>query len=126
MLTGKAQERPRAARNSHPALAQGTLDTLDLPEVVEKFQILDHRLRVNDSVDRRVHLVLEGEDIPANLTVRVLEHARVEPAEDVCGIVLRTGLANRGFEGGRQVVAIKRVRRSSQIRTGRGAEPSVT
>ena len=39
--------------------------------------------------------------------MRILEHTRVEPAEDVGRVVLSVGGANGGFERGGEVVSVE-------------------
>ena len=51
--------------------------------MIEELEVLDDCCRIEHGVDRRVDLILEREDIPANLPMRVLEHASVEPSEHI-------------------------------------------
>ena len=53
--------------------------------------------------------VLEREDVPADVAVAILEHAAVEPAEDVWRVVLRVGVADGVFQLGRESVSVLRV-----------------
>lgn len=77
--------------------------------MIEQLQILDHRIRVEYRIDRCIHFVFEGKDIPADFAMGVLEHACVESAEDVRGVVLGIGGADRCFERRGQVMSIEGV-----------------
>lgn len=54
--------------------------------MLEHHKIPLHALRIQNSVQRRVDLVLEREDVPANLALGELEHAGVKAAQCV-GVV---------------------------------------
>ena len=87
--TGYTQESLRAASDTHPAGVERALYALDLPEVVEQFEIFDQRCGVKNSVDRSIYLVFEREDIPADLSVRILEHPRVKTTKNIGWVILR-------------------------------------
>ena len=70
--TGYTQESLRAASDTHPTRVERALYALNLPEVVEQFEIFDQCCGVKNSVDGSVDLVFERKDIPADLSVRIL------------------------------------------------------
>ena len=45
--------------------------------MIEQLQVFHNTVTVNDGVDRRVDLVLQGEYIPADFAMRVFQHASV-------------------------------------------------
>ena len=104
--TWYTQEGFGAAGDAHPCHVESALDAFDPPKMVKKLKILDHRGGIEHSINWRVDLVLECEDIPANLAMRILKHACVEPPEDVWGIVLGVGRAQCRFQGSSEVVSI--------------------
>lgn len=69
MITGDFQERPRTTNHSHPPQPKGSLYPFHLPKVIEYLHIIDHRFRINDSVDRCIDAVFKREDVPSNLAV---------------------------------------------------------
>ena len=86
---------------------------------MEELEVLELGLvGIDNGVDGRVDFVFEGEDVPADLAVGVLEHACVEAAEDVWGVVLGVGGADGGLEGGSQVVPEECVGRAGEARAG--------
>ena len=87
--TGYTQKSFRAASDTHPARVECALYALDPPQVVEQLEILDQRCRVENCVDWSVDLVFEREDIPADLSVRILEHPRVKTTKNIGRVVLR-------------------------------------
>src|ERR1700722_16495982 len=87
-----------ACHAASPGGAESELNALDAPEEVEDLQVLFRAERGDDDVDWGVDLVFQGEDIPANLAVTQLEHAGIETAQDVGGVVLGIRVADSVFE----------------------------
>lgn len=83
----------------------------------EQPQVLAHRFRVEDGVDRRVDLVLQRENIPPNFAVGELQHPSVQPSKDVRSVKLSISRPNRSFEATRQLVALKVIRWLPQVRS---------
>lgn len=75
--------------------------------MVKQAAILDHCLSIQDGIERRLDLVLECKAVPANLAGTIVEHARVESAENVGRVVLGVGRADGRFKVGRQVMAVQ-------------------
>nr|GFD52382.1 hypothetical protein [Tanacetum cinerariifolium] len=90
-------------------------DALDPPQEIKDFEILPPGPGGHDDVQRRVDAVLQGEDVPANLTVTELQHARIQAPQDVCIVVLRVGVADGMLQLGRERMSILAVRRSVQV-----------
>lgn len=122
--TRDAEERSSASHESPPSAIERVLDALDLPQVLEHLEVLLHAPGVQHGVERRRDLVLEREDVPAELALGELEHARVEPAERV-GVVGGGGrAAEGGFECRGEVVAVESVGWSGEgWAAGRGFRP---
>lgn len=87
-LTGYTEECSGATCNPHPSLAECTFDSLDFPQMIEKLQVFDHGLGVQHGVDWGINLVLQGEHVPANLSMRILQHTGIEASQDIGGIIL--------------------------------------
>jgi hypothetical protein len=79
--------------------------------VCEELFVVHSRIRVDDGVDRRIEAVLERKHVPAQLAVRVLEHACVQPAENVRPVAGRTRRAHRALKRSSKDVSVERVRR---------------
>jgi hypothetical protein len=70
--------------------------------------ILRHSLRVEHGVQRGLDLVFQRKAVPSQLAVRVFQHSRIEPTEDIGVVVLRVGTADGGFEVRGEMVSVKR------------------
>lgn len=70
-ITWDAQEGPGATSYPHPSSVQRPLDTFHLPKVFEELEILLHRYRVQNSIDRGIDLVFQRENIPPNFSMRI-------------------------------------------------------
>lgn len=88
--TWELAERPSVGHETPPDVAERVLDALDLPQVLEHLEVALHALGIEDRVERGVDLVFEHEDVPAELALRELEHARVKATESG-GVVVRGG-----------------------------------
>lgn len=96
--------------------------------MIEQFQILDHRIRVEYRINWCINFVFEREDIPADFAMGVLEHACVESAKDVRGVILCIRGADGRFECRGQVMSIEGVCGTSEawsVGTVKDCKPSV-
>ena len=102
-----------------PCGADARRDALDVPQVVEQELVAGHRGRIEHGVHGRVDAVLERERVPARVARPKLEAARVQAAQDLGVLVLRTRRADRRLERRAQVVLVQRRRRARQTRPER-------
>ena len=83
--------------------------------MLEKLELFDHGLGIVHRIYRSVHLVFQHEDIPAYLSMVIVIHSGIEPAQNIRRIVLSAGLTYRCLERSGQVVAIERVRWTREV-----------
>ena len=78
--------------------------------MAEDSEVSNHCIRVYDGIDWGVNFVFEGEDVPTDFAVCVLEHSGVEASMYIGRIVLRVCRPDGGFDSSCEVVPIKCVR----------------
>lgn len=74
--------------------------------MLEHLEIPLHALGIQHRVQRRIDLILERKDVPADLALGELEHAGVEAAKGVGVIGSGGGTAKSRLEGSGEVVAV--------------------
>jgi hypothetical protein len=73
---------------SHPPFGHRIFDPFHFPEVIKKLQVLDHRVWIENRIQRRIDFVLQRKHVPTDFTLTVLEHAGVKASKNVWRILL--------------------------------------